>query len=64
MIKIGIIGGSGLEKLNIFREMKEITLDTPCGQPSSTLFSGILGDKEVFILSRHGRDHTIPPTQV
>jgi 5'-methylthioadenosine phosphorylase len=64
MIKIGIIGGSGLENLNIFREMKEITQNTPYGQPSSTIFSGILEDKEVFILSRHGRDHSIAPSGI
>jgi 5'-methylthioadenosine phosphorylase len=64
MIKIGIIGGSGLENLNIFSEKKEIVVDTIYGQPSSTLFSGILGNKEVFILSRHGRHHTITPTGI
>lgn len=64
MLKTGIIGGSGLEKLNIFREVKEVTVETPYGPPSSTFFSGIVGECEVFILSRHGREHDIPPTQV
>jgi len=64
MIKTGLIGGSGLEKLNIFKDVKEIAVTTPYGSPSSTFFTGTLGSCEVFILSRHGRDHTIPPTQV
>ncbi len=64
MIKIGLIGGSGLEKLNIFENVKEIAHTTPYGAPSSTFLTGTIGRCEVYILSRHGRDHTIPPTQV
>jgi 5'-methylthioadenosine phosphorylase len=64
MIKIGLIGGSGLEKLNIFKDSKEIEITTEYGDPSSSLYNGKIGACEVFILSRHGRDHTIPPTQV
>jgi len=64
MAKIGIIGGSGLENLDLFTDKKEITANTYFGEPSSTLFSGMLEGKEVLIISRHGRAHTIPPTQV
>lgn len=64
MMKIGIIGGSGLEKLNIFQDVKEINVETEFGKPSSTLLTGKIYNKEVAIISRHGRRHTIPPTQV
>ena len=64
MIKIGIIGGSGLEKLNIFKDVKEIQVATSYGSPSSTFLTDNIGTTEVYILSRHGRDHAIPPTQV
>jgi 5'-methylthioadenosine phosphorylase len=64
MKKIGLIGGSGLEKLNIFSSNDEIIVETPYGKPSSTFFKGVLEGKEVYILSRHDRDHSIPPTQV
>jgi 5'-methylthioadenosine phosphorylase len=64
MIKIGIIGGSGLDKLNIFKDVKEIPVNTPYGLPSSSFFFGSIGKCEVFILARHGRDHSIPPSQV
>ncbi|MCF8295898.1 MAG: S-methyl-5'-thioadenosine phosphorylase [Saprospiraceae bacterium] len=64
MKKIGIIGGSGLEKLNIFQDVKEIDVETEFGKPSSTLLTGKIFDKEIAIISRHGRQHTIPPTQV
>ncbi len=64
MVKIGLIGGSGLERLNIFQNSGEIDVPTSYGSPSSSFFSGTIGDCEVFILSRHGREHSIPPTQV
>jgi 5'-methylthioadenosine phosphorylase len=64
MAKIGIIGGSGLENLDLFTEKKEHDISTKYGSPSSTLFSGMLEGKEVVIISRHGRNHSIPPTQV
>ena len=64
MAKIGIIGGSGLENLDLFTEKKELTISTKFGEPSSTLLCGRLNNKEVVIISRHGREHSIPPTQV
>jgi len=64
MSKIGIIGGSGLENLDLFTEKKEQDISTKYGSPSSSLFSGMLEGKEVVIISRHGRNHAIPPTQV
>lgn len=64
MVRLGIIGGSGLEKLQLFTDVEEITVETPFGSPSSSLFLGRIAGKEVYILSRHGRNHQIPPTQV
>jgi len=64
VIKIGLIGGSGLEKLSIFKNPEEVNVQTPHGNPSSTFYKGEIGQCEVYILSRHGRDHAIPPTLV
>ncbi len=64
MIKIGIIGGSGLENPDILTNPKEFITCTPYGDPSSPLLNGKIGDKEIIILSRHGHNHTIPPSQV
>lgn len=64
MTRLGIIGGSGLERLQLFTNVEEITVETPYGNPSSSLFVGHLAGKEVYILSRHGRNHQIPPSQV
>ncbi|HTX87687.1 MAG TPA: S-methyl-5'-thioadenosine phosphorylase [Bacteroidales bacterium] len=63
-MRIGIIGGSGLEKLNIFSHSVEQSVNTPYGDTSSSFFRGILQNQEIYILSRHGRDHSITPTHV
>jgi 5'-methylthioadenosine phosphorylase len=64
MIKIGIIGGSGLDDPGLLKNVREINANTPFGEPSSPLTVGSLGGKEVMILARHGRRHTLPPTAV
>lgn len=64
MAKIAIIGGSGLEDPKILKSPQLIKTDTPFGEPSSELTCGKIGETEVVILSRHGKKHTIPPTQV
>ncbi|HYQ56259.1 MAG TPA: S-methyl-5'-thioadenosine phosphorylase [Draconibacterium sp.] len=64
MTKIAIIGGSGLEDPAILKEVDEIEISTPYGHPSSKFKCGKIGGVEVAILSRHSRDHSIPPAQV
>ncbi|MGM0667089.1 MAG: S-methyl-5'-thioadenosine phosphorylase [Bacteroidota bacterium] len=61
---IGIIGGSGLENPDILKDREEISCTTPWGKPSSTLIRGFIENIPVILLSRHGREHTIPPSQV
>ena len=64
MAKIGVIGGSGLEDPDILKNTKELKVGTPFGEPSSLLLIGKIENNDVVLLSRHGRKHTIPPTQV
>jgi 5'-methylthioadenosine phosphorylase len=64
MSKIAIIGGSGLENPKILKNATEKKIDTPFGPTSSDFLIGTINGQEVAILSRHGRKHTIPPTQV
>jgi 5'-methylthioadenosine phosphorylase len=64
MVKVGIIGGSGLENPDILKSPQEKSLETPYGNPSSPLLCGSLNGTEIVILSRHGWHHTIPPTKV
>jgi len=62
--KIGIIGGSGLEEPGILKDAKEIYVSTKFGSPSSALTTGKVQGVDVAVLSRHGKKHTISPTNV
>ena len=64
MVKIGIIGGSGLDDPQLLQGAEEISITTPYGEPSSPLTVGTIAGTDVVIIARHGRQHTIPPTQV
>ena len=64
MIKIGIIGGSGLDNPNILKDVTETEVDTLYGKPTSSLKEGKIHGVEVVLIARHGREHTIPPTQI
>jgi 5'-methylthioadenosine phosphorylase len=64
MKKIAIIGGSGLENPEILQRQEQKMISTPYGDPSSDFTCGFIGETEVVILSRHGREHTITPSKV
>ena len=64
MVKIGIIGGSGLDDLQIFEGANAVNVDTPYGKPSSALKVGRISGVDVVLLSRHGKNHQFSPTQV
>jgi 5'-methylthioadenosine phosphorylase len=64
MVKIGIIGGSGLDNPDILKDAKDFDVNTQYGKPSSPLKQGKIHGVDVILIARHGREHTIPPTQV
>lgn len=63
-MKIGIIGGSGLDDPKFLQDYEEKEVSTPYGQPSSPLTCGKISGVEVCILARHGKKHHIPPTHI
>ena len=64
MAKIGIIGGSGLDDPEILKDARDELVATHWGEPSSPLRHGAIAGVECVLLARHGRQHTLPPTQV
>jgi 5'-methylthioadenosine phosphorylase len=64
MVRIGIIGGSGLEDPRILKDARAQDVNTAFGPPSSELIFGTIEGVEVVIISRHGKGHTIMPTNV
>ena len=62
--RIGIIGGSGLDNPELFIDPRDVKISTRWGAPSSPLKLGKIAEVDVVLLGRHGREHTIPPSQV
>jgi 5'-methylthioadenosine phosphorylase len=62
--EIGIIGGSGLYSMPGITGVKEVRLTTPFGDPSDAHITGELEGRKVAFLARHGRGHTLLPTEL
>ena len=62
--KIGIIGGSGLYKMDALKEVEEVKIETPFGYPSDAFIVGKLEGAKVAFLARHGRNHHLLPSEL
>ncbi|WP_432095520.1 S-methyl-5'-thioadenosine phosphorylase [Streptomyces sp. bgisy100] len=60
--EIGVIGGSGF--YSFLDDVTEVTVDTPYGPPSDSLFLGEVAGRRVAFLPRHGRKHHLPPHRI
>ncbi len=64
MMRMGIIGGSGVYGLDEPGVAREIEIETPFGSPSGPVLAGSIGETEVFFLPRHGAGHRFSPSTV
>ena len=64
MSTIGIIGGSGVYDLPGLRDVREVRVRTPFGEPSDPYRVGRLGDATVVFLARHGKGHRFLPSEL
>ena len=62
--KLGIIGGSGLYKMEGFKKTKWKKVITPWGRPSDEILIAKLDDEEIYFMPRHSRGHKINPTNI
>jgi len=62
--RIAVIGGTGLYDIEGITDVKEVYPDTPFGKPSDAILVGKLGTMSIAFLARHGRKHTVSPTEV
>jgi 5'-methylthioadenosine phosphorylase len=62
--EIGIIGGSGLYSMPGFTNIQEVRVETPFGDPSDAFVLGELEGRKVAFLARHGRSHSILPSEL
>ncbi|MGI8912464.1 MAG: S-methyl-5'-thioadenosine phosphorylase [Chloroflexota bacterium] len=61
---IGIIGGSGLYAMESLEDVREVSPQTPFGEPSDAIVLGSFGGQRLAFLPRHGRGHRLLPTEV
>jgi len=61
---IGIIGGTGLYRMESLELKETREVDTPFGRPSSPVMLGALGGREVAFLARHGMRHDLLPSEI
>ena len=62
--KLGIIGGSGLYKMDGFEKTEWKKINTPWGKPSDEVLTAKLGKEEICFIPRHSRGHKINPTNI
>ena len=62
--KLGIIGGSGLYKMDGFEKTRWKKINTPWGNPSDEVLIAKLGKEEICFLPRHSRGHKISPSNI
>ncbi len=61
---IGIIGGTGLYRMEGLEVNETRQLDSPFGQPSAPVMLGRLGGEPVAFLARHGLQHHLLPSEI
>jgi len=61
-MKIGIIGGSGLDDPDMIEDLSTLKCETPYGEALTT--SGRLDDVDIVFVARHGSNHQFSPTHV
>lgn len=61
---VGIIGGSGLYEMEGLEILREAQVSTPFGDPSDRYIVGRLDGRPVAFLARHGRRHSLMPSEL
>jgi 5'-methylthioadenosine phosphorylase len=61
---LGIIGGSGIYDLPGLEKVRQKKIKSPWGEPSAPLRIGEIGGTPVVFLSRHGKGHRLPPSDI
>ena len=62
--KLGIIGGSGLYKMEGFEKTKWKKAKTSWGNPSDEILIATYNGEEICFIPRHSRGHKISPTNI
>lgn len=63
-VAIGVLGGTGLYGMEGLAIEDEVAIDTPFGKPSDTIRVGTFEGRRVAFLARHGRSHSLLPSEI
>ncbi len=61
---IGVIGGSGLYRMEGMTDVEEVAVETPFGDPSDVITVGKVEGVSMAFLPRHGRGHRLSPSEI
>lgn len=61
---IGVIGGSGLYRMEQMTDVEEVNVHTPFGDPSDVITVGNVSGVSMAFLPRHGRGHCLSPSEI
>ncbi len=61
---MAVIGGSGLSAIEGLDDSRWVKVKSPFGEPSDAFLRGKLAGQPIIFLPRHGRGHTIGPSQI
>ena len=61
---LAFIGGSGIYQIEDLKNKKWINVNTPWGKPSDKILTGIVNNRKVLFLPRHGRNHIYNPSEI
>ena len=61
---IGIIGGTGLYRMEGLEVTRSMDIDTPFGRPSGPVLRGRLAERDIAFLPRHGLHHDLLPGEI
>ena len=61
---IGVIGGSGLYRMEGMTDVEEVAVETPFGNPIDAITVGKVEGVSMAFLPRHGRGHRLSPTEI
>ena len=61
---LGVIGGSGIGKIDKLVFIKNHEIDTPWGKPSGSILECKFNDLKLFFLHRHGSNHKLSPSVI
>src|SRR5436853_2134478 len=61
---IGVIGGSGLYRIDGLADVEWRRVESPFGRTSDAFCFGTLDGQPIVFVPRHGRGHVLPPSEI